>query len=316
MIKPIGKKTNQGSISKKVLASLKKANNQKVINFADIKEAGRHAEEMNKSVISKKNMEKYDPLHAIYIYAQNQMSIIVEQISDLHELSKLANAYEQAEDLYMPSGPPMSPLTKSYFTCWGFFDLCIGLQKETFGTVAIDLCKFLNVDKELIQVFECMQKSRMGVYRHKGVYEKYVILEDVVTRQEITTVVPSGYLGKADQIWFARILPEPFPDLNAGYSVVFTTPYVLSEMQDGRLVNGTEEKWRLFFERTIPKTGIKDEIRAFETLMKYGRNRHYWNEFIFEGYVNHQYDMIFLAGFPDIPLSRPHSSESQKRESY
>ena len=133
-------------------------------------------------------------------------------------------------------------------------------------------------------------------------------------REKITAVVPSGYIGNPDQIWFVRVMPEPFPDLNAGYSIVFTTPYVLSEIQNGQLVNTTEEKWRLFFERTIAKTGIKDAVRAYETIMKYGRNRHYWNEFIFEGYVNHQHDMILLAGFPDIPLSRPHSSESQKQE--
>ncbi|MFZ2632703.1 MAG: hypothetical protein WA081_19985 [Desulfosalsimonadaceae bacterium] len=311
MIQTIGRKNNQGPLSKKVLAGLKKAKNQKVVDFAEIKEAGRYAEELNKSLISIKKMEKHDPLHAIYIYAQNQISIIVEQINELHELSKLADAYEKADDLYMPSGPPMSPLTKSYFSCWGFFDLCHGLQKETFGTVAIDLCNFLDVEPELIQVFECMQKSRMGVYVHRGVSGKYIILEELVTGEEIRAVVPSGYIGKPDQVWFVRVLPEPFPDLNAGYSVVFTTPYVLMEMQGRWLENATEEKWRLFFERTIAKTGIKDAVRAYETLMKYGLNRHYWNEFIFEAYANHQHDMILLAGFPDIPLSRPHSSENQ-----
>ena len=47
--------------------------------------------------------------------------------------------------------------------------------------------------------------------------------------------------------------------------------------------------------------------------MKYGLERNYWNEYIFEAYVNHQHDMILLTGFPDIPLSRPHSKESQER---
>ena len=127
-------------------------------------------------------MEKHDPLHAIYIYAQNQISVIVEQINELHELSTAGHAYEKADDLYMPSGPPMSPLTQSYFSCWGFFDLCHGLQKETFGTIAIDLCNFLGCrEPELIQVFECMQKSRMGVYVHRDVSGECVILEELVT---------------------------------------------------------------------------------------------------------------------------------------
>jgi hypothetical protein len=29
-----------------------------------------------------------------------------------------------------------------------------------------------------------------------------------------------------------------------------------------------------------------------------------WNDFIFEAYVNHQTDAIYLAGLPDIPESR------------
>jgi len=65
------------------------------------------------------------------------MSVFVEQLAELPVLSKLTNAY--AEDGYLPSGPPMSPLTNSYFSCWGFFDLCVGQNKETFGTVTIDV---------------------------------------------------------------------------------------------------------------------------------------------------------------------------------
>jgi hypothetical protein len=41
--------------------------------------------------------------------------------------------------------------------------------------------------------------------------------------------------------------------------------------------------------------------------MKYGINRHYWNEYILEAYASHKDDMVLLAGFPDISSSRPHS---------
>ena len=41
--------------------------------------------------------------------------------------------------------------------------------------------------------------------------------------------------------------------------------------------------------------------------MKYGPTREYWNDFVFEAYVNHQTDAIYLAGLPDVPESRPHS---------
>jgi hypothetical protein len=84
-------------------------------------------------------------------------------------------------------------------------------------------------------------------------------------------------------------------------------------MIDDRFIFSSEKNWLSFFERNLEKTGIKEKVRAYQYLMKYGLNRHYWNEYIFEGYVNHEHEMILLAGFPDIPLSRPHSKESQDR---
>ena len=44
-----------------------------------------------------------------------------------------------------------------------------------------------------------------------------------------------------------------------------------------------------------------------EALQKTVATRDYWTEFVFEAYVNHQTEAIFLAGLPDTPESRPHS---------
>ena len=46
--------------------------------------------------------------------------------------------------------------------------------------------------------------------------------------------------------------------------------------------------------------------------MKYGPTREYWNDYVFEAYVNYQADAIYLAGLPDIPESRPHSEVSER----
>ena len=35
--------------------------------------------------------------------------------------------------------------------------------------------------------------------------------------------------------------------------------------------------------------------------------RDYWTEFVFQAYVNHRTEVIFLAGLPDVAKSRPHS---------
>jgi len=302
-----------GPISKKVIAGLKKAKNQKIIDFKELKEAKTFAQDLDKTVISEDSLSKYDPLHAVYIYSQNKVSVLVEQLADLPALSKLTNTLEQADDIYLPSSPPKSPLTQSYFTCWGFFDLCVGIKKESFGTVILDLLKNLKADPGLIQTIECMQNSRMGIFIHKGRLDRYILLEELVTGKEIKVIVPSGYQGKRDEIWYARVMPEPFQDLNYGYSLVFTTPYILINI-DGNLGSSAKrDDWKAFFDRNLKAAGKKDKIKAYESFMKYGKNKYFWNEYIFEGYVNYQEDMIMLAGFPDIPLSMPHSEESQKK---
>jgi hypothetical protein len=307
------KSSGYSPISRKVLSGLRKTINRKVIDISELKNAKIDAENLEKSMITEKELSELDPLHGVYAYGQNKISVFVEQLAELPALSKLTNAYADAEDIYIPSGPPMSPLTKSYFLSWGFFDLCVGIKKESFGTVIIDICRSLNVDPGLIKIFECMQNSRMGFYIHEGVSEGFVHLRELITQNQIKVIVPSGYMGSQGEIWFTRIMPEPFANLNYGYSVVFITPYIVSEMRNGRFVYSSEKSWSLFFERNLGKTKIDDKNRAYEFLMKFGLSRHYWNEYIFEGYVNHQDDMVLLAGFPDIALSRPHSDENSER---
>lgn len=53
-----------------------------------------------------------------------------ELIEELPELEKHIRRIAAAEDEYMPSGPPMSPLTRSYFWHWALYDLSIGIQRR------------------------------------------------------------------------------------------------------------------------------------------------------------------------------------------
>ena len=68
-----------GPISKKVIAGLKKTKNKKIINFQELKEAKVYADNLEKTIVSEKDLSKYDPLHAVYIYAQNKVSVFVEE---------------------------------------------------------------------------------------------------------------------------------------------------------------------------------------------------------------------------------------------
>lgn len=133
-------------------------------------------------------MAALDPVHAVYVYAQNKMSVLSEQLGELPELSKLVNAIADAQEEYIPSYPPMSPLTTSYFTCWKFFDLTAGIKRESFGTVIIDACRELGVDESLVTIFELMQDSRMGFYVHEGKSGNYVLLRELVTGTKIKAI--------------------------------------------------------------------------------------------------------------------------------
>src|ERR1700687_1325497 len=64
-----------------------------------------------------------DPVHAAYAFVQNITSFFAEGVSPLPEMKKYAKIVAKAEDEYLPSGPPMSPLTTSFFTTWAFYDL-------------------------------------------------------------------------------------------------------------------------------------------------------------------------------------------------
>jgi len=204
------KRLGKGPIARAVLASARQLLRRKVVDLAAWRDAKIRAEDFEKTVLSQAELSVYDPVHGVYIYGQHQLSVLIEQLAELPMLDPLTEAYAEAQDDYMPSGPPISPLTQSYFTSWGLFDLNAGAHRETFGTVTIALCKFLKVDPGLIHIFEIMQQSRMGLYRHGGMSGHHVLLRELITNREIRAISASGYQGRPREIWFARVLPAPF----------------------------------------------------------------------------------------------------------
>ena len=306
--------SGRGPIARKVIASARQTLQRKVTSIADWREARLRAADYQQTIISKNNLTEYDPLHGLYIYGQNQLSVLIEQLMDLPMLDKLAHAYAASYKEYMPSGPPMSPLTNSYFACWGAFDLCSpGAKNETLCTIATDFCRFQKVDEGLIDLFETMQASRMGIYRHEGASKEFVFLRELVTNNEIKAISPSGYLGNPGEVWFARVLPPVLDTAIFDHSVVFTTPYVLGNLGARReFISLVEHDWLAFFKRTLAKMKGETEACAYEHLMKYGLSRNYWNEYIFLAYRNHRHDVILLEGLPDIPESLPHTEEGRE----
>ena len=247
--------------------------------------------------MTQEELAGFDLAHAAYVYTQNQVSVMSEQLTALKEMAPFADIISKAEDLYMPSAPPMSPLTTSYFTCWAFFDACVGSAHETIGTTILEVGAALGMHSELLRLIRLMQDSRMGFYIHRGREGNVSILEDLVTSAVYRAIVPAGHRGAKNELWYVRLLPPP--GSSSQEHVVFTTPYVV--------LHPGIDAWLAYFRRTLP-TASRDN---YERHMKYGPTREYWNDFVFEAYVNHRTEAIYLAGLPDIPESRPHSEVSQ-----
>ena len=100
-------------ISKKLRNYLKPSNNRQLIPFSELVEIDRESADIMDTVVKDEDLAQLDPMHAIYIWLQNIISVFAEQVSELKELSEFFDILEKAEDDYMPQGPPMSPLTQS-----------------------------------------------------------------------------------------------------------------------------------------------------------------------------------------------------------
>ncbi len=168
--------------------------------------------------------ELLDPLHTAYLALQHAASIFAERVSVLDEFKPYYEIVVKAEDEYMPSGPPMSPLTRSYFTTWAFFDLRFGPYGETLGKCLLDAGTMLSFDAKVMNAIRTCSESRMGKYeveKHQG---SRCLLSELITDEQIECHVPTGYQGQIGELWYGRVLP-PIPPLK--YHVFLTTPYVL-----------------------------------------------------------------------------------------
>src|SRR3954452_9708523 len=133
----------------------------------------------------------HDPLHAAYVAAQNFTSFFAEAVSQFPEFEPYRRVVGPAQDEYMPSSPPMSPLTLSYFTTWAFFDVRFGPDGETIGTCLLDLADLLGMDPFMAETIRHFQDSRMGIYEQCGSQGDRFRLQELVTDEEFICHVAS-----------------------------------------------------------------------------------------------------------------------------
>ena len=242
--------------------------------------------------------EGLDPIHAAYVFMQNFTSQFAEGISRFPEMKAWANIVEKAEDEYMPSGPPMSPLTGSYFWTWALYDLRIGKSTDTVAYCQIALNDVIQMNPHQLEAAKKLEASRMGIYEHIGREGRYIRLKELIPDHQLICSCPSGYRGRRGDLWYVRLPPPLEPELGT-FWVAMTTPYILIET--------SKVDWIAYLKRTMVHCEGSNEATRLHYLMKFGLEPNYWNEFVFKGYCNYQQDAVFLTGIPDIESSLPHA---------
>jgi len=286
-------------IARRVLERMRRQMRSKVVDLAAIRAGNEVAEALQNSVVTPEALKEMHPAYSIYAHVQNQMSVLAEQLLELPEMKTFAKIIGEAHDEYMPSWPPMSPISTSYFWCWSNFDATANAHRETLGSVTLRIAAEFGVHRKMLSLMQEFNNSSMRIYRVEGHRDACVQLRDLVTNQQCSAVCESGYAGNTGEIWFTRVLPPAFTGQSE--HVVFTSPYVL--------ISPDAASWTQYLDRVAAKDSPRSRIEALERHLKWGTTRRYWPEFVFEGYVNHQPGAIFLKGLPDVPESRPHSRE-------
>jgi hypothetical protein len=238
--------------------------------------------------------EGYDPLRAAYLAAQNYVAAFAESASEFEEFDPYSELAGPASDEYMPHGPPISPLTTSYFTSWAFFDLRFGPDRETIGSCLLDVADLLKLDEEMFETVRRFQATRMGIYEHCGGRGGRVVLRELVTGDEFACCAGSQYRGRKGELWYVRLCP-PIQE-RCDYHLAVTTPYVL--------LAPSKAQWEAYLKRSIRRAGQDDPRKALHTFLKHGKSPDFWNEFVFLAYHHHQFTAVYLSGLPGKEILR------------
>ena len=292
-----------GSVADKIAEKLLSSRGSKIVAHSSWREARKLALEVGFGDDGPVpgRFADLEPCHARYVVAENIVSMLSEAMCGMKEVQGYVTVAGDAEDEYMPVGPPMSPLTVSYFSMWAMFDVRFGRSRETMGSCILRIAAAFDFPSWLTDAIEGMQRSRMGFYVHCGTDDDGVLLREVGTREIVSCSVPAGYAGREGEIWFVRVLPPPHH--SCPRHIVFITPYVIRDYPERAFVDYLER------ERTLMTAGKKSPGKdgGHRRLMKYGPDPYHWIEYIHCAFTDYQYDAIFLTGIPDILESFPHA---------
>jgi hypothetical protein len=94
-------------ISQKLVAGLQRHRVSKAVSLADVINSSAAAEELQRGMAG--GLTGFHPAHAAYVYTQNQVSVMSEHLTALKKVAPFAEVISKAEELYIPSAPPIEP---------------------------------------------------------------------------------------------------------------------------------------------------------------------------------------------------------------
>ncbi|NRB10624.1 MAG: hypothetical protein HRU35_03285, partial [Rickettsiaceae bacterium] len=291
--------------STKIAAQLKKIDPNKLWTVPEYKLFVKSQKKFLKNLIKIKKDRNLSNAknnqHKIYTDAIDLGICLIEPISCFPEFKKICTTIRKAKETYMPSWPPISPVSISAYNSWCQFDLCSGIDKESLASCVIDINQILGMDSIVTFLLNAAQQSRWGIYKViKKLDNDGVLLEELINNKQYECHTANKHPITLDELWLVRILP-PINDLSDRYTL-YTSPYVL---QFG------EERWQEFLQRSIVSVKNKNSLEEkYYKFMKYGKSDYYWLEFIFQAYNGHTNMVIYLRGLPDVSISRPHVSNN------
>jgi hypothetical protein len=285
----------------KELNDVNKLKDEKIVDLEDVRNLKLIEKDMLEQIDENSEFffntaKEVDPLYAAYMHAirvfYNIFMAISEGSSFSNKFDTLIETIENLEEIYMPDGPPLSPLSMSYFSSWSYFDLSLDEERETL----IDVVRAVldNGNENPDKLFENLSESYTCFFVIIGIDGKIFQLREFFTNKEYDVFLPTNYKWQKGDIVYTRILPSPIKKVNYCSSIM--TPYK---------VNGSIDEWMLFFKRHIKNK--ENANKEYYKFMKYGPSQNYWNEYIMDAYNGYNSDVIFLTGIPDLPKTLPHS---------
>ena len=237
-----------------------------------------------------------------YAAAVNAANEFAGQVLGFPDFIPFNNQLADLQEEYMPSYPPMSPVTLAFFAGWMVLDARDDSTGMTIGEVLVHYLQHMGTFDYLRKALVALNASFCSFYEVTDVDAQGLKLWDIAGKQEVRCWCSSGYPGRKGEIWYVRVLP-PFVE-GLARSVSLSTPYVFMDK--------SRSTWEDFFRRRLSSESTAGH--PLRDYLKNGKSLRYWLEFVHQAFAGYTGNMILVTGVPDDPASLPHFDPRNKLE--